>query len=70
MEYPKLLASSQDPTVLKLRIKAILPLVVPVINAMVPGLLPDDLDTVVDSAFILIAAGMHIYGWIRAKRGV
>ena len=67
MEYPKLLASSQDPQALKLRIKAFLPLVVPIINSMFPELLPENMDVVVDSVFVLVAVAMHAFGWYRAK---
>lgn len=69
MEYPTLLASSQDPAVLKLRIKAFLPLAVPLLNHYFPGLLPDNVEIMVDSLCYLIAFGMHVWGWIRAKRG-
>ncbi len=56
---------------LKLRIKALIPLIVPLINNVGEqygvNLVPEELDTLVDSIFIVIAAVAEIWGWVRAK---
>ena len=56
----------------KLRIKAFIPLLVPVINTIGQSfgvnLIPENLDTIVDAVFILAFAVMQIIGWVRALR--
>jgi hypothetical protein len=67
----KLLLSSTGQGV-KLRIKALIPILIPVINNLGESwgvnLIPDDLDILVDSVFLIIAAVMHLRGWIRALK--
>lgn len=63
--------SSQGAGLLKLRIKAFIPLVVPLLNTlgekMGVNLVPEDFDIVLDASFVLVAAFMQIWGWLRAK---
>lgn len=66
------LGSSQPGVAIKLRIKALIPLFVPVLNNLLEGvgvnLVPEYLDQLVDAAFLLVGAVMEIWGWIRAYR--
>lgn len=67
----KLLLSSTG-SGLKLRLKALIPLVLPLLNNLLEkqgtNILPEDVDLLVDSVFVVIAAVMHLWGWLRALK--
>lgn len=56
----------------KLRIKAFIPLIVPIINSVGDAygitIVSEDFEIIVDSIFVLLAVTMHIVGWVRALK--
>lgn len=57
---------------MKLRIKALIPLVVPILNNLGESwgvnIVPEKLDALIDALFIFIAAIMEVKGWVRWLR--
>ena len=55
---------------LKLRIKALIPLIVPLINSLGESiginLVPEHLDALIDAGFLIFAAVLEVWGWVRA----
>lgn len=65
-----ILKSSQEGVAIKLRVKALIPLVVPIVNNLGESygvnLIPEHLDSLIDAAFLILFAGMEGWGWFRA----
>ncbi len=56
---------------MKLRIKELIPLIVPLINGIGEqygvNLVPEELDLLVDAEFLVVAAALELWGWVRAR---
>jgi hypothetical protein len=67
----KLLKSSTGNGI-KMRIKSLAFLIIPIVNIILKGygidILESEIDLIIDSVFVLLTAGFQVYGWWRALK--